>query len=174
MTHYMIDIETLSTEPNAMILAIAVVEFNEAEILKQIVIYPSREEQKKLKRHVCSDTVEWWMNYAEVFIALKDEPQTDLLESWVLFDDIFRSGKKDSNHVWSKSPSFDLTILKSLFQECDYDIPWNFWNEMDVRTAQFKLDQKNLKIDKSLKAHEPLADCLAQIQNVQRFMVMDC
>jgi hypothetical protein len=66
--------------------------------------------------------------------------------------------------VWGNSARFDLGILEVAYTACKMVIPWQFWNERDVRTLvafapEIKANEPFLG-DK----HDPLHDCLHQIK----------
>lgn len=148
----MVDIETLSTEPNACILSIGAVRFDEegliyCEFYKNII--------PQNNRHIDVDTVEWWFNYPEAYSELKKD-------RWYLKEALYSLGRFicKGDMVWAKSPSFDLAILKNAYKEYGIVIPWDFRNERDVRTAEKR------KVESVGTKHNALDDCYTQIKSI--------
>jgi hypothetical protein len=168
MNHYMIDIETLSTDTNAHVLAIAMVKFTEKEVLKTQVLYPDPEIQHNTGRKIDFDTLNFWMKQPELLKEIMEKPTKSLSFCSAHLRWFIDIAEKDSNIVWAKSPSFDLMIMRSLFSSPL--LPWKFSNERDVRTAYDKLTEKGIELTKPERAHDPLSDALAQVANVQKFL----
>lgn len=75
----------------------------------------------------------------------------------------------DFNCVWCNGASFDFSLLKwaysrSLTLNQEKHLPWNFWQERDVRTiaALHPLIKKRCKFIG--KPHDPVDDCMHQIK----------
>jgi len=165
----MIDIETLSTKPNAIILSIACIEFNrneEKQLLENSKYFYERIDCSNYKNllSIDDDTLAWWNKQPEDIKneALYKQPRTplktaleNLVKKW--FDD-----ENKQKIIWSHSPSFDCIILKNAFNICDLKIPWSFWNERDTRTL---FDITNTKMEKN--NHHALYDTLNQINYVK-------
>ena len=134
----MIDIETLSTHPNAAILSIGAVLFNikTQKITGQFEI-AIRMESSPSYGHISPETVSWWMQRPEQARqeATKGEEHTILgalnhLEYWIK-----QNCDPKTVKIWSKSPAFDLVILASAYRRFNKKPPWHYHNELDVRTA---------------------------------------
>ena len=67
---------------------------------------------------------------------------------------------------WGNSPAFDQIIMESLIRDSDLTFPWNFWKWRDVRTTRSYIRGTSKP---PVTAHDPLADCLAQIDSVVTF-----
>ncbi|NJN05272.1 MAG: 3'-5' exoribonuclease [Rhodobacteraceae bacterium] len=59
MIHIMIDLETLSTQPDARLLSIGAVSYTDSTILDDVYL-PVQD----VGGHVCPDTVAWWLTQA--------------------------------------------------------------------------------------------------------------
>ena len=81
----------------------------------------------------------------------------------------FEQAKFEKVTWWANSPAFDEVIMSSLLRQAEVRIPWSFWEWRDVRTLRNFLFDKTKPNNKN--AHDPLADCLAQIELVHRFYV---
>ena len=167
MIHYMIDIETLGKGPNAMVLSIAAVKFDHNEVIKAVEIYPDLDEQQQNYHQIDIDTLLWWMKSKEILSEYLSKHRKNLnfcyhQLAFFLFD------RTAETKIWSKSPRFDLQILENLWN--NHPHLWDYRSQGDVRMAEFKLQQRNIELKKSDKAHDSLSDCFAQVINVQEFL----
>lgn len=163
----MIDIETLSTETNALILTISAVKFDMKEDNIDSLHYRvDRESCEKLKMHVDENTVKWWNTQ-------KNEAQLEVFEEKDRFSIKFVLLKltefvKDGNCFWSHSPNFDYVILESAYKKCKLQPPWKFWQLRDTRTV-YDLANVNLKdFSKDSVCHNSLVDCQNQIRALKQ------
>lgn len=168
MIHYMIDIETLATGSNSLVLSIALVKFNQSEIIDTIVLYPDLIQQDKRGRKIDINTLSWWLKNSELLKNTIDQKRKSLNFCYHQIQ-YFLTEKSEQTRLWSKSPSFDLQILNHLFQDWGNPIS-TFRMEADVRTAEFKLNQNSIPLEKPTNAHEALSDAIAQAKNIQNFL----
>lgn len=149
LVHLLIDIETLGTDPDSVVLSIACVPFMLevhtyfSELIKDgfIVKLNAQEQIKSYQRTVEDGVVKWWKTQPkEVFDAMVRPSSEDvsLKEGLTLFNK-FVSGIKgyyfNESYVWSRGNNFDFPILKSLYKDAGIGIPYNDWRVRDVRTA---------------------------------------
>ena len=134
MKHIMIDIETMGTSADAVILSVSACYFEPSTG----AIGDTFDKQINLKaslsagRVIDASTLLWWMdqddNARKQFSKnLKAGKMSDVLKE---FSGFIKRGCK----VWGNGASFDLTILSTAFARCKIKTPWDFWNERDVRT----------------------------------------
>jgi hypothetical protein len=177
----MIDIETLSTEPNAIVLSIGAVLFdpyaeNTAEDLSEYTFYQNITIESQKHRHLSKDTQEWWTQQdPAAWEALKHDqkPLVKVLENLYHFH-CTRTGLKlpKVHRVWANSPSFDCVILDSAYRHYErfFQFPIPFWNWRDCRTV---LDiayppgddtRPHIRVGQH---HNALDDCISQALMVQ-------
>ena len=161
----MIDIETLSTQNNAMILTIGAIKFQRNEDLTELknmetfYVRIDTKSCKNLNMHVDDETLKWWGRQSE---EAKNEvfyntDRLDINESLTQLSQFLKGHK----YIWSNSPSFDCVILENAFKCCGIEVPWKFWNLRDCRTV-YDLGRVNLK-SVSVVKHNALDDCYNQI-----------
>lgn len=170
MKHYMIDIETLSTGTDAMVLSIALVRFTQDSILDTLLLFPDLSQQNRKDRKIDIDTLTWWMKNRELLNQTLQHPRKTLNFCYHQIK-YFLIDRDPQTRIWSKSPSFDLQILNHLFQDWTHPIS-EFRLEADVRTAELKLHQKEIPLEKSTIPHDPLEDAIAQSKNIQNFLMI--
>lgn len=168
----MIDIETLSTNPNALILTIAAIKFDRSYSIKPMeemeCFYKriSKASGKKLNMHIDENTRKWWKEQdKEVqYEALYNKnDRIDLADALKELSQFI----KGSNCVWSHGDDFDCVILSEAFKTCKIEIPWKFWQTRDTRTL---FDIAKLNYNKEIpisKNHHALYDCYRQIIGVK-------
>lgn len=158
----MIDIETLGTNPNAVILSLAAVEFcptsgkTAREFYKKIDLSSAL----TLGLEIDTETLIWWQTqnpvaFKEMFIDA--ELIGEVLEQ-------FSYWLYDSNKIiWANSPSFDLVILKNAFRKLNLPTPWKYNNERCLRTMLALNPEAKQNVDHP-GAHNALNDCYFQIK----------
>jgi len=167
MIHAMIDLETLSTNPDATILTIGGVKFDPYTITEPSQGLYHRidvDSQTAMGRDVMDDTVEWWGKQAEDVKeeALGDHDRIDLkyfikqLNKWCVGVDVF----------WCQGPLFDYAILQNFYAQMKVPVPWNYWQIRDSRTL-FSLVPRDHN-EKRTGLHNALEDCYFQARKVQR------
>lgn len=164
MNNIMIDIETLSTEFDAVILSIAAVRFDISTGIKSDNFYTKIDKQScvDVGLKIDPDTVDWWMNQEEKarqeFLSTVDRKfLKDALKE--LSDFILEDDK-----VWSNGSTFNLVILRNAYKACKMDLPWQFYNERDVRTLSDLIPTIKENEPFVGTKHNPLWDCSHQIK----------
>ena len=164
----MIDIETLSTQSNAIILTIGAIKFDRGLIKKELdemesfYVRINEDSCKKLNMHTDLNTVEWWKKQSKKakYEVFEHKDRMDIKDALIKLSNFL----KGHNHIWANSPSFDCIILENAYKQCDLDIPWKFWNLRDCRTV-YDIGKVSLNtfFDKNKEDHNALNDCYKQI-----------
>ncbi|KKF38985.1 hypothetical protein PU01_20495 [Hafnia alvei] len=177
MNNVMVDIETLSTKRNAVIFSIAAAFFDPITGDVGPKFYELIDWQSDCNSHgahIEPDTIKFWLAQStEARMELLDQDGLGEFTDIVLqnFNDFIEKHhlKGCQLYAWSKSPSFDFVILREAFERYDLGgLPWNFWNERDVRTieATGKINAITLPYTKVDVKHHAMSDVLGQISNV--------
>jgi len=172
MTDVMIDIETLSTKPNAVIVSIGAIRFDRNKPLDKLENYDqlymrvSRESCEVLGMDIDHSTVEWWARQDETIRYEALENPTDRL-------DIKDALKKlntwfgSSKYIWGHGDDFDCVILTQAYIKCGQPIPWKFWNTRDTRTLFDIAGVTNRDLPNASK-HHPIHDCYRQLTGLKK------
>ena len=162
----MLDLETLSTRPDATILTFGACKFNpykQEEITQGIYFRINVDEQIALDRHVDDNTIEWWGKQAEDVYAEAFDPNDRIsLEQFTQELNRFIVG---ADNIWAQGPVFDIVILENLYRQLQLPCPWQFWQIRDSRTLLSSLGDPREKNKAGL--HNALEDCVSQAQAVQ-------
>ena len=167
MIHAMIDLETLSTNPNATILTVGGVKFDpytSEEPDKGMYFRVDVNSQTNMGRDVMQDTVDWWSKQPK---EISDEAFSD--DNRIPLDDMIKKINKFSVGVdvfWCQGPLFDYAILQDIYRQLGYPVPWQYWQIRDSRTL-FSLVPRDLN-EKRTGLHNALEDCYFQAKKVQR------
>lgn len=134
----MIDLETLSTRSNAVILSIGATKFDLTGIKDRFYVNVDAESCKKLNMHVSKATLEWWGKQSKEAIAHLSKNKKSIQEALSLFDKWF--GMK-SMPIWSNGASFDLVVMDNAYQVAKNEpTPWKYWDERCYRTVKALFD----------------------------------
>lgn len=168
--HLMIDIESMSTDPNAVIQSVAMLSFdplNTDVCTIGMEWFPPVEAQIAEGRHRNPSTLLWWSEQRlEAQIKLL-EGRKKARDSGVTLEAVREGIKRaveDADHIWANGPDFDCTILRNFMGP---DFNWPFWKHRCVRTLRSMFSEHMPDRPESLIAHDALDDCYAQVDMVQ-------
>ena len=163
----MLDLETLSTRPNAVILSMGAVKFDPytsfIDIDDGMDVKIDVDGQTAIGRDVQEETLNWWATQpAEVQEAALGENDRLPLEVFVKRINKFLVG---ADQIWCQGPAFDIVILEDLYRQLGVPTPWQFWQIRDSRTL---FGVHGDPRDKNRQgAHNALMDCCYQAMGVQ-------
>ena len=176
----MIDIETLSTRPNAVILTIGAIRFNRNDSSKSLpdiktvknglentnldFFYRRIDIQSCLNVNLVKDSTTefWWSQQSKEAReeAFNPENRIDIKQALIEL-------KKWLGHnpfIWAHGACFDPVILDEACKMCGMQQIWKYFNIRDTRTLY---DIANVtSTDLPVATHHALADCLRQIYGV--------
>ena len=179
--HFMIDIETLSTAVNAVVLSVGAVEFDPitGEIKRKFYYELDLSEQKQ--RHISSDTVQWWFkqcveNQKNIDLMVKENKWKNSIEFVLIKLGAFISGN-DINYLerakgyekislWACDPDFDVLILANLYAEHNLAVPWKYSEPKSVRTVRTLAGLHSIGLPRDNASHNALEDCIRQVAEI--------
>ena len=168
----MIDLETLGTSSNTMILTIAAVVFDPLTGKTGDKFYEKIDidSYKKYKGEFTFDasTLLWWMTVApesarkEAFTNNNRKDIAIVMENFKLWCENIKRPIK----IWSHGSSFDVVIVSYTMNILNLQIPWKFWDIRDTRTIYdlAEISLKNVPKCSEYPAHHALGDCFQQIE----------
>lgn len=167
MNNIMIDIETLGTDTNSVVLSLAALEFcpQTGKTGRQFYKKIDLNSAIALGLQINTDTLVWWttQNTKQFTEMFKDaQPIHKVLE---LFVNWFRS---PDMIIWANSPSFDLIIIENALRKANLPTPWKYINERCVRTMLALNPEAKKSVQKPENAHNALADCFYQISYLHK------
>jgi hypothetical protein len=164
----MVDLETLATTPDAMVLIIAGIRFNSKRDYSGVTepwglgdYFYARIDVNQPERNLSMDTYDWWMKQDKEIQeeAFGDEGRLSLKDAMVQFND----WAGDAERYWANGAGFDYTILENCNQQLGLQSPWKYWQVCDARTV-YTLVPNHHRPAKF--KHHALWDCLNQIQRL--------
>jgi len=167
MIHAMIDLETLSTNPEAVILTVGGVKFDPhsfTEPSQGMYFRVDVDSQTAMGREVMQLTLDWWAEQPKEISeeALGDKDRISLakmlktINKWSVGVDVF----------WCQGPLFDYAILQNIYKQLGHPVPWQYWQIRDSRTL-FSLVPRDPN-EKRTGMHNALEDCYFQAKKVQK------
>lgn len=167
MKHVSVDLETLGTVADAVILSIGAVRFDpDSNQIDDAGFYRSISIDSNLdyKRRIQEDTLIWWMKQSSTAQNVFHEPKETLETALCDFSDWLGD---DSSFMWSYGADFDLPMLAHAFTQCTVTIPWKFWNSRCLRTLKSLPAAKNVAVPRLGTHHNALQDAIYQAQLIQ-------
>lgn len=172
--HVMIDIESLSLQPDALILSIGAVTFtcksNDGPIFGQeLLLVPSISEQLIAGRHVDQSTQDWWagaQNDAARQHWLHPDKTISMYDALIQL----RSFCRDAHTVWANGVVFDISVLEHAFRQKSIQVPWRYNIIRDARTVyditKGVSGRPEFVEDPTEVAHHPISDCRIQVRRL--------
>ncbi len=172
----MLDLETLSTRPNASIVVIAAIKFRKNEKIhnfdkirgkNKFYLRIDTKSCTKIGLHIDPKTVEWWKTQdkniqKEVFGGKRISIKKALKK--------FSEWFGDCENIWSQGATFDIPILAETYRRCKMDVPWKYYNARDTRTIYDIADLKVWDLPND-NLHHALYDCWRQIWGVKTSII---
>lgn len=187
MREMMIDIETLDVKPEAVVLQIGCVIFEDQFSEQRVMTFHERDynldvtTQIEAGRTISWETLKFWMSQADdsrQSVIADDEceayagnvqPNRKLPRwpAWRALQEIDRLAVQyDVKAFWAKG-SFDFTILEHLASQCNPNkLPWTFRSKYDLRTLLSLAPHVKDLPRNILKQHTGMMDCHYQIEQL--------
>lgn len=172
ITDICIDIETLDTQPSAVVLSFGAALLDDSGDIAKLG--PERrlpvEEQLAVGRTMSWNTLSWWMAQGDTaqvraFTASRVGPYQAMQEIASIEHMI-----TDNTRVWARDPNFDCVILCNLFASMGWKLPGylrRFYRWRSIRTIE-DIAQAVGNYERQMPAvpHSALSDAMADMGNV--------
>lgn len=172
---FMVDCETLGTDPGCPVVGVAAVVFDPSSPFDPEAVadedkfesYCSLESAMAAGLTPSPGSILFWMEQPDAarkrVFGAAGETRKDLKN--MLSELAFFMSRRAPAYgisladapIWSHGKDFDPKVLQAAYDAVGQRVPWNFRHSMDTRTA-FRL----AGVEYKGKAHTPLEDCLAQ------------
>ncbi len=180
MFEMMVDLETLDTEPSAVVLSIGAViwetapDADDPDTLAWIergnfMRVIEFQTQLERGRTMSERTLLWWMQQdadaqAEAFASVR-WPIHQVMQQFEEFAGV--GTQLGVNAYWASPSTFDFPIWEDLSKMAGITEPWHYRQVRDVRTlvaeASYSAMSHVPTVPIAGKAHQPVTDCLWQI-----------
>ena len=134
--HGMIDLETLGTGSNSVVVSAGLVAFNisTGEILAELDIGLNLNQQIKTGGIIDGDTLEFHFAQAPDSIQkMAQRKVLDVKEGLELISNFIKANNITT--LWGNGATFDNVILRNLYARHLKVFPLGFWTDRDLRTA---------------------------------------
>lgn len=162
MRHIMLDIETLSSKPNAAIASIGAVRFdlNELKLGEEFYHVVDLRSCQKFGMHFDPDTLYWWMNQKEDSreIFADSTVKVGIKKALAEFTYFVRNASSDPL-IWGNGASFDNVVVGNAYSVCSMPRPWSHKQDVCFRTIRSIFP--HMKIEEGI-AHNALQDAKNQ------------
>lgn len=176
--HVMIDLETLGTERDSVILSLGAVKFDREKIYEDDGLYLQLKWQDQLNNGgtVTEGTLRFWLSQPAASRDAILNRNSALTPNWAIstLNDWFLNSVSKPKYcrVWAKGPAFDLSILGDLYQRQGQGMPpWPYWAERCVRTALMMSGVNSIKRPADMTEHHPFHDAVYQAMQVRKFLI---
>ena len=165
--HVMLDIETLATTPDAVVMSVGVVKFDPhtGTPYNKTLWRPDIDEQTERDRHVSESTLEWWAKLPQ---HIQDDAFSE--DSRIPVTEFMKELNRycvGADKIWCQGPQFDMLILENLYIQWGHHFGWQFWQVMDCRTL-FQLMPVDPRKAIQQDLHSADADAYYQAIGVQQ------
>ena len=167
----MIDLETLGTSADAVIVSIGAKAFDlDAGVLFEgpaSDFYRVISIDGQPQRRISGSTVSWWMGQSEAARSVFSSeqmiylrPALDDLRDWI------RLAFPKSPNVWSNGADFDLPMLNHAFEAMCMTPPWKPYSGRCYRTYKNLPGARAIKVERTGEHHNALDDAIYQAQHL--------
>lgn len=163
----MVDMETLGTVADAVIMSIGAVKFDlDSDALDDNGFYASVsiDSNLSMKRRISEDTLIWWMQQEPAAQGVFFEGKQMLADA--LHDLSDWIGTSDYT-MWSNGADFDLPMLAHAYVSHQQEVPWRFWNSRCYRTYKNLPHARQVVNASQGVKHNALTDALNQARHLQ-------
>jgi len=165
MKDVMVDLETLATTADSVIMSIGAVifdiktgEISDSGFYRSISI----ESNLEIGRRISEDTLRFWMKQGADAKDVFEENKVSLARG--LTD--FKEWLPDTPTMWSNGADFDLPMMPLAYTQLGQPIPWKYWNSRCFRTYKKLPGANAVNIPFLGTKHNALADALHQAKTV--------
>lgn len=165
--HIMLDLETLGTKNNAMIISIGAVRMTDTEILDNfhVGIEPATCAPFDLK--IEGDTVKWWLHpdrepAREAWLALE---KVDITSALLGFG-VWATEKGSAPTIWGNGATFDNVMLRHACEVVGIDYPTPFYKDACYRTV--KNMAPFITLERLGTHHDAVDDARSQAAHLQK------
>lgn len=133
----MIDLETMGTSNNSVILSIGAVFFDPytSELGEEFSLPIDWKSCELYGLQADVDTIKWWLQQDKDAIKGILKQGVHLRDGLKEFSEFIRRFGKSSAKPWGNGATFDITILENAYKATHLSVPWKFYSVRDCRTV---------------------------------------
>ena len=168
---FMVDIESMGTNPDAPVVAIGAVAFDlvAMEIGPQFYTNVALESSMAQGATPDADTILWWFKQSQqarerIYMGVRPTVNEALgnLTIWLNENTTARNDRR----IYACGTDFDVTLLTQHYKRAGLELPWHFWNSRDQRTLRELWREVSDSVQRNGTHHNALDDALYQVEIV--------
>jgi exodeoxyribonuclease VIII len=165
----MLDLETMSLQPNAAVIAIGAVTFDLKTLTLGERFYTNVDlvSCQEYGLHIDAGTVKWWLSQSEDArkgVTGKASPLSAALQNFAEWLEASTLPVKE-RCIWGNGANFDPVVLEQAYVACSIEVPWKFWGVRCFRTL--KNLWPHVEADKRQGTHHnALDDAVHQVEHI--------
>jgi hypothetical protein len=166
MPSAMIDLETLATTVDSVILTVGIVKFDpysDRDPWDPVYLRLEVDEQVALGRCTSEDTLTWWSQQSAEAQAEAFGEHDRISVSDALAE--IRRAVAHCSDIWAQGPQFDISMLEHVYKSKSEPAPWSYAQIRDSRTVLSMAPECRI----TELAHNSLADAYCQAVSVRAF-----
>ena len=168
MNHFMLDLETMGTGPDAAIVAIGAVPFDPDAGALGAGFYRavSLESAVTWGGKITASTIVWWLqqSYAARHALVGGSAGGIRIVLRHLYEWMHDEARGADPIVWGNGSDFDNVVLRSAYERCGIEAPWSFRDNRCYRTLRAL--RPDVVMDKRIGTHHNAQDdALSQAQH---------
>jgi len=171
MNNIMLDLETLGTGNNAVIISIGAVLFDKDGMSNE-TFYKRVDPQScvDVGMEISVSTVMWWMKQSDAARAEFDKPAVSIQQAVLSFSLWLRehSPNFEDRKVWGNGATFDNVILDNAYRLCKLEKPWPYWGDACYHTLKNLFPE--VKMERTGTFHNALDDARSQALHCIRLL----
>lgn len=174
-TDLSVDLETLGTEPGAVITQIGLCAFNTrpqssgdaTTVATLIHVDPQSCMDKGM--HVSWSTLSWWLQQAD-----KPRELMAISKGYNLVPALFKVNNFIAENMherfrpWGNGATFDVTLLNEAYRVCRLPVPWQFRDIRDMRTLYDLAPCRHIERSVPMVEHNAMDDATAQAEFIRK------
>ncbi|ECD3769588.1 exonuclease, partial [Salmonella enterica subsp. enterica serovar Onderstepoort] len=137
-THLMVDLETMGTNPDAPIVAIAAILFDpQTGEIGGAIFYVVISLVNAMESGAVPDggTIEWWLQQSGEARSALLVDQRSLVDALLQLREFINEHSDEKLiQVWGNGATFDNVILRRSYERLGIPCPWRYCNDRDIRT----------------------------------------
>lgn len=172
MKHVMVDLETLGTSFNALIVAIGACEFDPSttSIGRTFAIQIDPADALDFGLVPDISTIMWWMKQSDAARKQFEEKSYPLIHSLNAFNtfvkhDAAGEDRSETVKVWGNGATFDNVLLRSAFKAIGVKPEWSFRHDCCYRTLKHLLPNIKAEDQPQGVAHVAVDDAIYQAKH---------
>lgn len=170
--HIMLDLETLGTSRNSVIVSIGAVRFDPNDTSVGVRYFTAQFDadgmalQQRMGMTIDAATVAWWMRQGAAARQLFTNPTSveDPVDALSKFAEFYN--EVPDTRLWACGTDLDNSLLSDMYKAFSLPVPWRYSVSRDYRTMR-EIPGAPKLLDRHGVEHDALDDAITQMKHLQ-------